>query len=116
MASGAPGMPGTLFTPDGAPFAFAPPAGTAVIRAIFVHPRWSRRGLGRRVMQVAELGAASSGCPSAELVATLSGVPLYRALGYAAGAELNVALCEDVRMPVVHMCKRLCEQAPAVAA
>ena len=54
----------------------------ARIRAFFVHPACARQGLGRRLLVHCEAAARAAGFLRAELMATLPGAPLYRALGY----------------------------------
>ena len=54
----------------------------ARIRAFFVHPGYARQGLGRKLLVHCEAAARAAGFHRAELMATLPGVPLYRALGY----------------------------------
>jgi GNAT superfamily N-acetyltransferase len=56
----------------------------ARIRAFFVHPRWARRGIGRQLLELCERAAWDEGYRSLELMATLPGVPLYEATGFAA--------------------------------
>lgn len=62
----------------------APQWEAARIRAFFVHPGAARQGLGRRLLAHCESAAKAAGFERAELMATLPGVPLYRALGYRA--------------------------------
>jgi GNAT superfamily N-acetyltransferase len=52
------------------------------IRAVFVHPEWTRRGIGRRLVTQAETAAARAGFTTFELDATLPGLPLCKSLGY----------------------------------
>ena len=59
-----------------------PATGAARIRAFYVHPNWSRRGLARRIIERCEHAAKAAGFARVELVATLPGEPLYSALGY----------------------------------
>lgn len=59
-----------------------PAKDAARVRAFYVHPNWARRGIGRQVLQRCEDAARSAGFTKLELVATLPGEPLYRALGY----------------------------------
>ncbi len=59
-----------------------PATEAARIRAFFVHPSASRQGLGRRLLVHCESAARAAGFRRAKLMATLPGVPLYRALGY----------------------------------
>jgi GNAT superfamily N-acetyltransferase len=84
----------TLFGGDQAKGASDPlldPATEAArIRAFFVHPTCARQGLGRALLLHCEAAARAAGFRRTELMATLPGVPLYRALGY------------DVLEPVVH--------------
>lgn len=61
-----------------------PASEAARIRAFFVHPSVARRGLGRRLLVHCEAAAVAAGFRRAELMATLPGEPLYRAVGYSA--------------------------------
>src|SRR5471030_3100228 len=56
----------------------------ARIRAFFVHPAHSRKGIGRHIINVCEAAAKANGFKNFELGATLPGVPLYLAMGYEA--------------------------------
>lgn len=62
--------------------ALDPATDAARIRAFFVHPGHARQGLGRRLLAHCEAAAKVAGFCRAELMATLPGEPLYRALGY----------------------------------
>lgn len=68
-----------------------PAADAARIRAMFVDPAHARRGLGRLILQTSEDAARGAGFSAFELMATLPGVPLYRACGY---EEIEPALLE----------------------
>ena len=59
-----------------------PQTDPARIRAFFVHPNWARRGIGRSLLMHCDAAALKSGFHQAELVATLTGEPLYARLGY----------------------------------
>jgi N-acetylglutamate synthase-like GNAT family acetyltransferase len=59
-----------------------PATEAARLRAFYVHPRWSRRGVGSRVLRECENAAKSAGFNRIELVATLPGERLYAARGY----------------------------------
>jgi GNAT superfamily N-acetyltransferase len=54
----------------------------AWIRAFFVEPRWTRRGIARRLLRMSEGAARAAGYRRAELLATETGIPLYLACGY----------------------------------
>lgn len=54
----------------------------ARVRAMFVHGEWTRRGLGREILNKCVAAARAEGFTSLVLMATLPGVPLYRAFGF----------------------------------
>jgi len=66
-----------------------PKTQAAKIRAFFVDPDHARRGIGTLLLEHCEREARSRGFSAVELMATLPGVKLYSARGYAA-------------MPMVH--------------
>jgi GNAT superfamily N-acetyltransferase len=78
----------------------------ARIRAMYTHPDYARRGVGRRVLAVCEAAARAEGFARAELMATLAGEPLYRACGYGA-IERLVDDRGGVGVPLVRMGKPL---------
>jgi GNAT superfamily N-acetyltransferase len=75
----------------------------ARIRAFFVHPAWARRGLARRLFERCAQDAQAAGFGSFELMATLPGEPLYRALGFTEVERLTTTLPDGVGLPVVRM-------------
>ena len=97
----------TLFGGDqwkhGADEALDPSREPARIRAFFVDPSWSRRGLGRSLFEACARDAGAAGFGRLELMATLPGEPLYRALGFAADERIELTLPDGVRMPLVRM-------------
>jgi len=54
----------------------------ARVRAMYTHPDFARRGVGRLILGLCEAAAREAGFGSVELMATVSGDPLYRACGY----------------------------------
>jgi GNAT superfamily N-acetyltransferase len=54
----------------------------AKVRAMYTHPVFARRGIGRLILSLCETAAAAEGFASLELMATLSGRALYEAAGY----------------------------------
>jgi GNAT superfamily N-acetyltransferase len=84
----------------------------AHVRAMFVHPAWTRRGLGRRILEACEDAARAAGFTRLELVATLPGAPLYRAFGFVDEAEELVVLADGVELPCLAMTKDIAPTSP----
>ncbi len=84
-----------------------PTRDAAKIRAFFIHPDWARRGIGTLILEACENAAMAAGFTRFEMGATLTGVPLYRARGYVALENLEVALEEGLSLPIVRMEKRI---------
>ncbi len=59
-----------------------PETDAAKIRAFFVHPDFTRRGIGRMILERCEQEARKRGFKRAEIGATLAGVEFYRRSGY----------------------------------
>lgn len=59
-----------------------PAKDAARVRAMYTHPEFTRRGVGRLILDLCETAARAEGFRKAELVATKAGEPLYRACGY----------------------------------
>lgn len=79
----------------------------AKIRAFFIHPSWTRRGIGTTILEACENAAAAAGFTRFEMGATLTGVLLYQARGYVALENLEVPLANGESLPIVRMEKRL---------
>jgi GNAT superfamily N-acetyltransferase len=85
-----------------------PASEAAHIRAMFVRADWTRRGLGRRIIEASEDDARQMGFRRMDLVATLPGIPLYRAAGYVPTAVVeDIELADGVRLPCQAMTKAL---------
>ena len=79
----------------------------AKIRAFFVHPDWTRRGIGSMILETCEKAAISAGFTRLEMGATLTGIPLYRARGYRWLEDLEVPLGNGTSLPIVRMAKQI---------
>ena len=84
-----------------------PEVDAARIRAFYVDPGWARRGIGRALLLACEGAAKAEGFGRLELLATLPGVPLYAAMGYAEIAPLSVPMDGDLALPGVVMGKSI---------
>jgi GNAT superfamily N-acetyltransferase len=80
-----------------------PATDAARIRAFFVHPNWARRGLARQIYFACEQAAYAAGFRQFELMATLPGEPLYRALGFTAVERVASTVADGVVIPFVRM-------------
>lgn len=83
----------------------------ARIRAFFVHPDWSRRGIGRALLLACERAMRAAGFQRADLVATLAGEPLYAAFGYEVLERYDIPLPGAPALPVVRMGKSVARAA-----
>jgi GNAT superfamily N-acetyltransferase len=59
-----------------------PAVDPARVRAMYTRPAYARRGVGRLILSLCEAAAAAEGFRRLELMATLSGEPLYTAYGF----------------------------------
>lgn len=83
-----------------------PATDAARIRAMYTHPRHTRKGVGRLILSLCEEAARSEGFAKAELMATLAGEPLYRACGYASHERI-VDDRGGAGVPILRMSKPL---------
>jgi GNAT superfamily N-acetyltransferase len=75
----------------------------ARIRAFFVHPDWTRKGLARKIFEECEAAARAREFRAFELVATLPGEPLYRALGFVPLEPISIPLTNNLTLPCLRM-------------
>ncbi len=54
----------------------------ARVRAMYTDPAFTRKGVGRLILELCEAAARAEGFASVALVATMPGLPLYEACGY----------------------------------
>jgi GNAT superfamily N-acetyltransferase len=101
----------TLFGGDqwkhGADAPLDPATEAARIRAFFVDPDSSRRGLGRLLFDRCLADVRAAGFRRLELMATLPGEPLYHALGFAAEERVELALPDGAQLPLVRMSRAI---------
>lgn len=82
-----------------------PASEAARVRAMYTHPDFVRRGVGRRVLSLCEAAAAREGFRSLELVATVAGEPLYLACGFSIVERIEVPTSRGVTIPCARMTK-----------
>jgi GNAT superfamily N-acetyltransferase len=76
----------------------------ARVRAMYTHPGYARRGVGRLILSLCEEAAAAEGFTQLELMSTLSGEPLYAAYGFREVERLADA-SGGAPVPIVRMTK-----------
>jgi GNAT superfamily N-acetyltransferase len=101
----------TLFGGDhsaGRDAALLDPAREAArVRAMYTHPDFTRRGVGRMILNACEAAASREGFRACELAATLAGEPLYLACGYRPIERFSATTPEGVDVPLIRMGKAL---------
>ena len=89
------------------PRALDPATEPARIRAMYTDPEFARRGVGRLIIDLCEEAARIAGFHRATMMATMAGVPLYKACGYVEAEEPHTANIDGVSVPLVRMEKAL---------
>lgn len=79
----------------------------ARIRAFYIHPAWSRRGVGTAILNACEEAALASGFLRLELAATLPGVPFYLARGYTKGDRIPIETPDGRSFDTILMTRNL---------
>ena len=77
----------------------------ARVRAMFVRGDWTRRGLGRRILDACEASAKQEGFRTLVLSATMSGLPLYLAYGFERIQDQEMTMPDGVTITCVAMRK-----------
>ncbi|WP_328524400.1 GNAT family N-acetyltransferase [Kribbella sp. NBC_00359] len=75
----------------------------ARIRAMFVRGDWTRRGLGRGILTACVDAARAEGFTRLALMATLPGVPLYKAFGFTEVEPVDLPMPDGVVLEGVAM-------------
>jgi GNAT superfamily N-acetyltransferase len=84
-----------------------PARDAARVRAMYTHPDFTRRGVGRMILDACEAAAAREGFRTCELAATLAGEPLYTACGYRPIERFAAPTPDGVDVPLIRMGKAL---------
>jgi GNAT superfamily N-acetyltransferase len=82
-----------------------PATNAAKVRAIFVHPKFARMGLGSLILKAAEDAAVAAGFRRFEMGSTLTGVALYTLKGYTEVERVQVPVGDGQQIEVVRMVK-----------
>jgi len=79
----------------------------AKIRAMYTHPDFTRRGIGRFLLSSGEAAARAEGFKVMELGSTAPGRPLYEACGYELIEDLSTPSEDGTIVPILRMRKDL---------
>jgi len=79
----------------------------AKIRAMYTHPDYTRRGIGRYLLEAGESAAKAEGFKTIEMGSTAPGRPLYEACGYVLVEDLSRPSEDGTVVPILRMRKEL---------
>jgi GNAT superfamily N-acetyltransferase len=88
---------------EGADRLLDPATEAAHVRAMFTRSDWTRRGLGRRILESCETAARGAGFRRMTLGATLPGLPLYEAFGFRITGRDDITMPDGVPLACVWM-------------
>lgn len=89
------------------PVRLDPERDAAKVRAMYTDPDFTRRGVGRLILELCEGAARQAGFRRVELMGTAAGVPLYESCGYRAAEALRMYPVDGVDVPLLRMEKGL---------
>ncbi len=89
-----------------------PAKDAAKIRTFFIHPKFARQGLGNTLLKHCEQEAFKNKFTQFEMMATITGMNLYKTLDYKEVSNTSIMLPNRVSLPFVHMRKNLRELKP----
>ncbi len=92
-----------------------PACDAAILRAFFIHPDYTGRGIAKHLVALSEAHAIAEGFRRAETTATLTGLPLYEACGYRIREKLTLQRAGYADFPACKMEKPLAASRNAVA-
>lgn len=84
-----------------------PKVDAARIRAMYTHPNWTRQGIARMLLNIAENAARESGFSTIELGSTVAGHPFYLANGFTNLEKIESIGKNDTVKTVIKMTKSL---------
>lgn len=86
---------------------FAPGSLQPAIRAFFVDPDYTRRGIGRAILTTVEADIELAGYRSVELLTTLSAANFFSSFGYKRLQKTGITLANGALLPAIKMDKKI---------
>ena len=80
---------------------------TGEVGAVYVHPDYARRGLGRTILETLESAARDAGLETLVLTASRNAVEFYERQGYAGVETVRLEMSDDVELACLRMRTRL---------
>lgn len=79
----------------------------ARVRAMYTHPDHGRKGIGSFILSLCEAAAKKEGYTTLELMATVSGEPMYLVHGFKEIERVEIFTATGVAVPLIRMRKRV---------
>lgn len=79
----------------------------ARIRAMYTHPEYARKGIGRFILSRCEEAAKKEGFSTLELMSTVAGEPLYATYGFSVVEKVQLPTSTGIRIPLIRMAKSI---------
>ena len=86
-----------------------PATESARVRAMYTHPDYARKGVGRLLLRLCEQAARQEGFSSLELMSTTAGEPLYCVAGFQVVERVEVSTSTGIAIPLTRMNKPIPE-------
>lgn len=77
----------------------------ARVRAMFTRSDWTRRGLGRRILEACEAAARAEGFRTLALMSTMPGLPLYENYGFTVTDRVQIPMPDGTTIAGASMTK-----------
>jgi len=79
----------------------------ARIRAMYTHPDFGRQGIATTILSMCTGAARRAGFRNLELMATVSGEPLYAALGFSEIERIQISTSGGPKVPLIRMGRKI---------
>ena len=80
---------------------------SARIRAMYTHPDFVQQGIASAILELSNASAKRAGFKHLELMATVSGEPMYFARGFVVLERLMIATSSGVKVPMSRMSRQV---------